>query len=72
MRSSYRNSAFNSQVNQEKLDALSNERDTNGSTPLHYASKIGKIRSTQSLLQIGALVNMKNNEKESPLHFAAR
>ena len=51
---------------------LLNEQDTNGCSPLHYASKSGQIRSITSLLRLGASVRVKNDKNESPLHFAAR
>lgn len=41
-------------------------------SPLHYASRNGHFKSIQSLLQLGAVINLKNNENQSPLHFAAK
>ncbi|KAH9398677.1 Transient receptor putative cation channel sub A member 1 [Tyrophagus putrescentiae] len=49
-------------VEGEPVDALLNDRDLLGCTPLHYASRDGQFKTIQSLLQMGA----------SPLHFAAR
>lgn len=43
-----------------------------GCTPLHYASKEGHLVAIDDLIQLGAKLNPKNNEKQSPLHFAAR
>ncbi len=41
-------------------------------TPLHYASRDGQFKTIQSLLQMGAVINLKDNDNKSPLHFAAR
>lgn len=49
-----------------------NEKDNTGCSPLHYASREGHIRSLESLIHLGACINLKNNNNESPLHFAAR
>lgn len=49
-----------------------NEKDNSGCSPLHYASREGHIRSLESLIRLGACINLKNNKNESPLHFAAR
>ncbi|XP_046389519.1 transient receptor potential cation channel subfamily A member 1-like isoform X2 [Ischnura elegans] len=57
---------------EECLRQLLNEKDETGCTPLHYASRGGHIRSLQNLIQLGASVNLKNNNNESALHFAAR
>lgn len=51
---------------------LLNERDNTGCSPLHYASRGGHIRSLESLIRLGACVNIKNHCGESPLHFGAR
>ncbi|CAG9864669.1 unnamed protein product [Phyllotreta striolata] len=56
----------------ESLLQLLNEKDINGCSPLHYASREGHIRSLENLIQLGACINLKNNNNESPLHFAAR
>nr|BAV16912.1 transient receptor potential channel A1 isoform c [Tropilaelaps mercedesae] len=50
---------------------LLNERDTYGCTALHYAARNGQLKSIQSLITLGASVNLKNNDNQSPLHFAA-
>jgi transient receptor potential cation channel subfamily A protein 1 len=49
-----------------------NDKDINGCSPLHYASREGHIRSLENLIRLGACINLKNNNNESPLHFAAR
>ena len=50
-----------------------NDKDgVSGSTPLHCASKSGHLHVLESLLQLGATANSKNNHAQSPLHFAAR
>jgi len=51
---------------------LLNEKDNTGCSPLHYASRGGHIRSLESLIRLGACVNIKNYNGESPLHFGAR
>ena len=51
---------------------LLNEKDDLGCTPLHYASKEGHLVAIDDLIRLGAVINAKNNEKKSPLHFAAR
>ncbi|XP_050517339.1 transient receptor potential cation channel subfamily A member 1 isoform X1 [Diabrotica virgifera virgifera] len=56
----------------ESLLQLLNEKDINGCSPLHYASREGHIRSLENLIRLGACINLKNNNNESPLHFAAR
>ncbi|XP_025420508.1 transient receptor potential cation channel subfamily A member 1 isoform X3 [Sipha flava] len=58
--------------NQDALEMLLNEKDNTGCSPLHYASRGGHIRSVESLLRLGACVNIKNYNGESPLHFGAR
>ncbi|EEB19608.1 conserved hypothetical protein [Pediculus humanus corporis] len=59
---------------QSKKDLLLllNEKDISGCSPLHYASREGHIKSLESLIKLGACINLKNNNNESPLHFAAR
>ncbi|CAH1113127.1 unnamed protein product [Psylliodes chrysocephalus] len=56
----------------ESLLQLLNEKDITGCSPLHYASREGHIRSLENLIRLGACINLKNNNNESPLHFAAR
>lgn len=51
---------------------LLNQKDVDGCTPLHLATKEGNIRFTEALIKLGAIVNLKDNEDQSPLHFAAR
>ncbi|XP_025200863.1 transient receptor potential cation channel subfamily A member 1 isoform X3 [Melanaphis sacchari] len=58
--------------NQGALEMLLNEKDNTGCSPLHYASRGGHIRSLESLIRLGACVNIKNYNGESPLHFGAR
>ncbi|KAL0280245.1 UNVERIFIED_CONTAM: hypothetical protein PYX00_001595 [Menopon gallinae] len=57
---------------EKDLLLLMNEKDISGCSPLHYASREGHIRSLESLIRLGACINLKNNNNESPLHFAAR
>ncbi|XP_052774065.1 transient receptor potential cation channel subfamily A member 1-like isoform X2 [Mya arenaria] len=54
------------------LKNLLNERDDNGCTPLHYASREGHLVAIDDLIRLGAVINAKDNDKKSPLHFAAR
>lgn len=49
-----------------------NERDGSGCTPLHYASRDGHIRCLERLIDLGACPNIRDDNNESPLHFAAR
>ncbi len=52
---------------------LINDTDSQGCTPMHYATRDGNIRSLQDLLDLGATVgNKSKDDKQSPLHFAAR
>uniref|UniRef100_A0A914VC02 Ion transport domain-containing protein n=1 Tax=Plectus sambesii TaxID=2011161 RepID=A0A914VC02_9BILA len=56
----------------EKSVNLLNQKDVNGCTPLHVASKQGNLRFTELLISLGAIINVKNNEEQTPLHYAAR
>ncbi|OQV12509.1 Transient receptor potential cation channel subfamily A member 1 [Hypsibius exemplaris] len=51
--------------------SLLSDMDLKGCTPLHYAAQNGFIRSSDSLMLMGAQVNAKNKVMQSPLHFAA-
>nr|BAX76612.1 transient receptor potential cation channel subfamily A member 1 [Patiria pectinifera] len=51
---------------------LLNHADSSGCTPMHYATREGCIKAVQGLMELGATVNLKNKDKQSPLHFAAR
>ena len=52
---------------------LLNEKDSStGCTPLHMATQHGHLTCLDSLLALGANASEKNNDNESPLHFAAR
>ncbi|XP_030838803.1 transient receptor potential cation channel subfamily A member 1-like isoform X3 [Strongylocentrotus purpuratus] len=57
---------------QDTFASLLNERDSHGCTPMHYATQRGNIVCVESLIDLGATVNLKNKAKQSPLHFAAR
>ena len=61
-------------VPQQKKEAaeLLNQPDNSGCTPMHYATREGNIKSVQGLIDLGATVNLKNKDKQSPLHFAAK
>ncbi|KAH9488094.1 Transient receptor putative cation channel sub A member 1 [Bulinus truncatus] len=54
------------------IQDLQNDKDDFGCTPLHYASREGHLRALDDLIKMGAVLNMKNNDKQSPFHFAAR
>ena len=49
-----------------------NNTDTMGNTILHYAAIKGKEDSITTLLELGALKNVKNNEGETPYEIAKR
>ncbi|XP_065292164.1 transient receptor potential cation channel subfamily A member 1 isoform X1 [Dermacentor albipictus] len=65
---------FHGEINERLKDfaELLNERDIQGCTAMHYASRNGQLKTIESLLHFGAIVNLKNNDNQSPLHFAAR
>ncbi|OXA64028.1 Transient receptor potential cation channel subfamily A member 1 [Folsomia candida] len=48
------------------------EKDKNGYTPLHYASKLGHIKTAAKLLQLGSSIVTKNNDGENVFHIACR
>lgn len=48
-----------------------NERDSQKSTPLHYAASEGMIGIMHMLLEAGADVNARNAAQNTPLHLAA-
>ncbi len=48
-----------------------NEHDFDGCTVFHYASKFGFANDIKVLLNYGANVSSLNNDRQSPLHFAA-
>ena len=54
------------------LAELLNMPDDHGSIPLHYACREGMLGTIESMLKMGALLNAKNKEQKSPLHFAAK
>ncbi|KAK2708547.1 hypothetical protein QYM36_014226, partial [Artemia franciscana] len=60
------------QVEANKLNKLIDERDINGCSALHYASRHGHVQSLRSLMCLGASISLKNNQHENPLHFAAK
>ena len=39
---------------------------------MHSISKFGYVHCLKALIQKGANISTKNNEKQSPLHFAAK
>jgi len=48
-----------------------NTRDSGGSTPLHYASKYGRIEVARVLIEHGASVKVENNDGKTPLDVAS-
>ena len=56
----------------DDMNHLMNDTDHLGCTPMHYATRDGNIKSVQGLLDWGATVKLKNKDKQSPLHFAAK
>ena len=50
---------------------LIHEQDDEGSTVMHYASKLGLVSCLKSLMQFGGSISTLNNQNQSPLHFAA-
>ncbi|CAH1255376.1 TRPA1 [Branchiostoma lanceolatum] len=63
---------FHGELGTGSLRDLLDEKDEFGCTPLHYASEQGHLKSIELLLQQGASAKVKNNEKQSALHFAAK
>ena len=49
-----------------------NSKDLLGFTPLHYAAAKGDLIAMRILIDHGAKVNTRNNEKRTPMHEAAR
>jgi hypothetical protein len=49
-----------------------NKKDTMGNTVLHYAAIKGKEDTIKTLLDLGAIKNIKNNEDETPYDIAKR
>lgn len=49
---------------------VANEKDVNGQTALHIASKEGKLVCIKPLITNFLNVNEKDNEKRTPLHLA--
>lgn len=45
------------------------EQDSDGLTPLHYASRKGHFHVCKLLLEEGAISNAQSNEGIAPLHF---
>ncbi|KAI8501666.1 Transient receptor putative cation channel sub A member 1 [Branchiostoma belcheri] len=63
---------FHGELSKGSLRDLLDDKDEFGCTPLHYASEQGHLKSIELLLQQGASAKVKNNEKQSALHFAAK
>jgi transient receptor potential cation channel subfamily A protein 1 len=51
---------------------LLNERDIEGCTAMHYASRLGYVHCLRLLISHGCNMAIKNKDKQSALHFAAR
>ena len=54
------------------LQNLLNTPDEYGSIPLHYACREGLLSTIDSMFKMGVVMNAKNKDKKSPLHFAAK
>ncbi len=59
---------FIAALSYEKVD----QRDIDGNTLLHVATKIGSLGGVEILLDFGADINIKDKVGETPLHLAAR
>ncbi|CAF0983219.1 unnamed protein product [Adineta ricciae] len=55
----------------ENFRTLFDQRDTDGFYPIHYASREGQVNVLTTLIQHGAEINKKTNQRQSSLHFAA-
>ncbi|XP_078182383.1 protein ACCELERATED CELL DEATH 6-like [Carex rostrata] len=54
-------------------DELANERDTSGSTPMHYAASNGNVTVVKNILdKVPLCVYIQDQEGSSPLHVAAQ
>jgi len=47
-----------------------NDQDISGNTLLHTAIHVFDLGTVQDCLQQGADITIKNNSKQTPLHFA--
>ena len=56
----------------ENIKEWMNKKDSNGYTPIFYASATGDSGILRLLEKYGALFNVKNNYGLSPMHFAAK
>ena len=54
----------------EKTIGTVHEKDQNGNTKLHLASRDGRLEDIKLLLELGADVNARNNHQWTPLHNA--
>ena len=51
---------------------LLNEQDIEGSTVVHYAARFGYAHALKRFIAQGAKTSTKTNDRESPLHLAAK
>lgn len=63
---------------QEIIDYLLDQKfvdinitDCKGNLPIHYAAAMRQVETAQSLLKLHGNINVKNNNKQTPLHVAA-
>ena len=56
----------------ESYTELLNERDSEGCTVMHYASRVGYVHCLRILISHGCNMAIKNKDKQSALHFAAK
>ena len=56
---------------EEDIDeAIANEKDNDGWTPLHYACSYSHLVTVDALVARGAIVNEKDDRGQTPLHYA--
>ena len=54
------------------MKSLLNTPDEYGSIALHYACREGLLSTIDTMFRMGVVMNTKNKDKKSPLHFAAK
>ena len=56
----------------DNFQVLFDQRDMDGCYPIHYASREGQVSVLTTLINHGAEINKKTNQRQSALHFAAQ
>ncbi|KAG1682527.1 Transient receptor potential cation channel subfamily A member 1 [Nymphon striatum] len=54
------------------VQKLLNDKDNEGCSPIHLATRSGRMKCIECLILQGVDINCKNKEDQSPLHFAAK